>query len=68
MRLAARSVRYDTAHAVMPMEGLMSSRLDHCKVVIVAVGDFIKMAGLGELRRVLMAEGARVGHFAARSA
>ncbi|MBN3828810.1 hypothetical protein G3O00_35180 [Burkholderia sp. Ac-20384] len=46
----------------------MSSRLDHCKVVIVAVGDFIKMAGLGELRRVLMAEGARVGHFAARSA
>ncbi|WP_157687100.1 hypothetical protein [Burkholderia lata] len=46
----------------------MSSRLDHCKVAIVAVGDFIEKAGLGELRRVLAAEGARVDHVVARGA
>lgn len=68
MRLAARSARHDTTRAVTPMEDFMSSRLDHWKVAVGAVGGFIEKAGPGERRRVLTAEGARAGRYSARGA
>ena len=59
--------RYGTTRAVTPMEGLMSGRLDHCKVAIVAVDGFEKVE-LGEPWRVRAAEGARVDCLSARGA